>query len=105
MGPLGGVSAEPVTHDTYRIKARGNAFIESSQLQDYVLLKAAETVTSVGGRYFAIIGSQDLSERTIDTVYKPGADTLVQIVPRPGQGVFDAKEIIAVIGPRVPRAS
>lgn len=56
MGFTGGVSAQPVMTDVYRIQARGNAYTGSAAVQDFVLLKAAETTLAAGGSHFLILG-------------------------------------------------
>ena len=38
MGFTGGVAAEQVTSDTYRIIARGNGYTGNTAIQDYALL-------------------------------------------------------------------
>ncbi len=48
MGFAGGVAAVPVTSDTYRVSARGNGCTDATTVQDYVLLKAAETAIGAG---------------------------------------------------------
>jgi hypothetical protein len=131
MGLMGGVEAEPITADIYRIKARGNGYTSGSRVQDFVLLKAAETTLAAGRTHFILGGSQDTTRfgsfstpgtmqatRVGNTVYgsydpgmtvnfvKPGQDTYVQTlsVPKgqqPPPGAFDAAEISRVIGPRL----
>jgi hypothetical protein len=133
MGFTGGVSAQQITADTWRIIARGNAYTGGTQIQDYVLLKAAETTKSVGGTHFIIGSSQDASSQgaivtpgTAHTTYgggvafttfnpgsvhsyvKPGQDAYVRVmnVPagsRPPAGALSANEIIQFIGARVQR--
>jgi hypothetical protein len=49
MGFSGGVAAQQITADTWRIQSRGNAYTGASTVQDYVLLKAADD--SGSGRY------------------------------------------------------
>lgn len=48
MGFSGGVAAEQVTADTWRIVARGNAYTGGTRIQDFVLMKAAETTKAAG---------------------------------------------------------
>jgi hypothetical protein len=132
MGLTGGVSAQQVTADTYRIVAQGNGFTSGATIKDYVLLKAAETAQSVGATHFLIIGSENttkaettyvpgtsnttISGRTayttttpgyVDTTIKPGQEVMVRVFkPLPGQqvqGAFAADEIIRFIAPRVKR--
>src|SRR6267378_1291703 len=73
MGFTGGVAAEQVTADTWRIKARGNAYTNSSTIQDYVLLKAAETTQAAGGTHFQLISSSDASRTGV--IVTPGQST------------------------------
>ena len=60
LGPAGGVTAAKMTDDVWRISARGNALTEATTVQDFVLLKAAETTIAAGGTHFVIIGQQDV---------------------------------------------
>ena len=132
MGFTGGVAAEQVTADTWRIRARGNAYTGSATVQDFVLLKAAETTQAAGGTHFQIITAADASRASTivtgggstttfsgntafttsgpvvaDTVIKPGQDVYIRILKLPpGQspaGVFSAAEIIQFTGPRIQR--
>jgi hypothetical protein len=133
MGFTGGVSAQPITADTYRISARGNGYTNSTDVQDYTLLKAAETTKAAGGTHFLVVSSANASSRSIGqtsgsvstqiigrTAYstytpgvtyeiaKPGEDAYIKIVNvspggTPPPGAFPADEIIAFIGPRVRR--
>jgi hypothetical protein len=132
MGLTGGVSAQQITADTYRIVAQGNGFTQGATIKDYVLLKAAETAQSVGATHFMIVGAENttkaettyvpgttnttISGRTatttttpgyVDTVIKPGQEVMVRVLkPAPGQslqGAFAAEEIIRFISPRVKR--
>src|SRR5262245_28712522 len=70
MGFTGGVAAEQVTADVYRIKSRGNAYTAQSTVQDYVLLKAAETAKSAGATHFVMISAADATR--VDTIVTPG---------------------------------
>jgi hypothetical protein len=132
MGFTGGVSAEQITKDTYRIVARGNGNTRSTTIQDYALLKAAETTKAAGATHFAIISAADAT--TSDTIVVPGTSTTtfsgntayttrspgyVDNIIKPGQdvhirvlklasgqqvpGAYSADEIIQFIGPRVQR--
>jgi hypothetical protein len=134
MGFTGGVAAEQITSDTWRIQARGNAYTESSTVQDYVLLKAAETTRAAGASYFQIVSAADASRAStfvtpgtsttnfvghtaftttspgsVDTVIKPGQDVYVRVLKSapggPTPSVYSAAEIIQFIGPRVQRPS
>lgn len=59
MGIMGGVESQQITGTTYRIVARGNT--GGTTIQDYTLLKAAETTKAAGGTHFAIISASDAS--------------------------------------------
>src|SRR5688572_19690822 len=71
MGLMGGVEAQPITGDIYRIQARGNAYTDAARVQDFVLLKAAETTLAVGKTHFLLGASSDATRvgtfRTPDT--------------------------------------
>jgi hypothetical protein len=135
MGFTGGVAAEQVTADVFRIKSRGNAYTAQTTIQDYVLLKAAETAKSAGATHFMMISAADATTvdqivtpgsantsfvgRTAITTYtpatstpvvKPGQDAyvrLVRLVPgqQPPAGAISADEIITFIGRRVERST
>lgn len=134
MGLTGGVDAEPVSNDTYRITALGNGFTSPEQIQDYALLKAAETALAQGQTYFTILGDQNettnavgqtpgtLSMNTFGTstfatynpgisydIIKPGQDVMIRVwTPKKGDVVppnsFDAQEVFDNINPRVKRS-
>jgi hypothetical protein len=117
--------------DVFRITARGNAYTSSDRIQDYVLLKAAETTLAAGGSYFLIITDQDRTKvgvgqtpslaqtnvigHTAITTYTPGAtynivkpgEALIIRVLRtaPGEqppaGAWPAQDIANTIGARV----
>jgi hypothetical protein len=131
MGFTGGVSAEPVMTDVYRITARGNAYTSSDRIQDYVLLKAAETTLASGGSHFLIINDQDRTKvgvgqtpaiaqtnvigHTAFTTYTPGATynvvkpgealiiRVLHLAPgeAPPPGAWPAQDIANTIGSRV----
>jgi hypothetical protein len=133
MGFTGGVAAQQMTADTFRIVARGNGYTSATVVQDYVVLKAAETTKTAGGTHFVMIGSGDASTtgtistpghaqttlvgRTAYTTYnpgtvshyiKPGQDSYIRVVKASpaGQlptGAIDADEIIKYVGQRVQR--
>ena len=128
MGFTGVVAAEQVTADTWRIKARGNAYTGSSTVQDFVLLKAAETTVAAGGTHFMLISSSDASRSgvivspgqstttfsgnqafTVTTpgdasqYIKPGQDTYIRVVKGTQPGALSAAEVIQFTGARVKR--
>ena len=130
---MGGVVAQQITSDTYRISARGNGYTGSTTVQDYMLLKAAETTKTAGGTHFVVISAADASRtgfgqtqgsittnvigNTAYTTYnpgvtyqiaKPGEDAYIRVLTLPAgaatpAGAFAADEIISFIGPRVRR--
>src|SRR5262245_46186575 len=73
MGFTGGVAAQQITADTWRIQSRGNAYTGAATVQDFVLLKAAETATAAGATHFQIINAADASRSS--TIVTPGATT------------------------------
>ena len=131
MGFTGGVSAQPVTTDIYRIQARGNAYTASSTIQDFYLLKAAETTIAAGGTHFLIVGGENQTSvstgqtagyastsvvgHTAFTTYtpgatynivKPGQDVMIKVLhlqvgEKPPDVAFPANDIIRTIGPRL----
>lgn len=133
MGARGGVSAEAVTNDVIRISARGNGYTDQKTVQDYVLLKAAETTVERRATHFQIVQADDATSSQIvqspgtysfnrvgrttfgvynpgmvSTIIRPGKDVMVRILPvnapsSDKQQGFDAREIIANVGTRVVR--
>lgn len=135
MGLTGGVTAEQMSSDTWRISAAGNAYTSSNKIQDFVLLKSAETTKAAGGTHFIIAGSRDATQRgtivtpgtaqttvagstayttftpgDVHTYVKPGQDAYVRVVRvtpgmQPPPGALSADEIIRFIGPRLKRGA
>jgi hypothetical protein len=127
MGFTGGVAAEPIMTDVYRIKARGNGYTSNATVQDFVLLKAAETALSAGGTHFLVVTESNESSvgqtpgtvntsvygHTALTTYspgttfvKPGQDVMIRVLRlKPGEtppaGAFPAQDIARTIGPRL----
>jgi hypothetical protein len=130
MGFSGGVTAAQVSSDVYRISARGNGYTSDTAIQDYALLKAAETTKAAGGTHFQVLSGRDASSsgsittpghattnvvgRTAYTTYSPGAtveifkpgqDNYIRVLRMtPGQKspeAISADEIIQYVGPRV----
>ena len=64
MSASGGVSAQPLTSNVFRIVARGNGYTNHATIQDFVLLKAAETTLQTGGSHFVILGVEDTTSRS-----------------------------------------
>ncbi|MER2605146.1 MAG: hypothetical protein ABTQ29_04895 [Siculibacillus sp.] len=60
MGATGGVTAAQMTDDVWRISVRGNVYTEETAMQDFLLLKAAETTIAAGRSHFVIVGMQDV---------------------------------------------
>jgi hypothetical protein len=131
MGFTGGVAAEPVMTDVYRITARGNGYTSADRVQDFVLLKGAETTLAAGGNYFVVIDQKDRTNvingqtpgtvqtnivgNTAFTTYspgvnynivKPGEALMIRVLRlKPGEtpppGAFPAQDIANTIGPRL----
>ncbi|MEQ1706883.1 MAG: hypothetical protein ABL864_00955 [Terricaulis sp.] len=77
-GFTGGVTAAPLGGDTYRISARLNAYSDQTMVQDYLLLRAAETALAQGAIGFVILDARDNS-RT-GTYVAPGSSTTTATV-------------------------
>jgi hypothetical protein len=132
MGFGGGVAAQQITSDTFRISARGNGYTGKTTIQDYTLLKAAETTKASGGTHFVIISAADATTAativtpgtstttfsgntaytvrtpgSVDNVIKPGEDVYIRVLKlasgQPPPGAYAADEIIQFVGPRVRR--
>lgn len=72
-GLMGGVNAVPMGGDVYRVQAQLNAYSDQSMVQDYLLLKAADTAVAQGAVGFVIIDSQNTSRTA--TIVTPGTAT------------------------------
>src|SRR5258708_17430666 len=70
MSFAGGVAAEPVMTDTYRILARGNGYTAAARVEDFVLLKAAETTIAAGGSHFVVVNQSN--QTSVAVGEKPG---------------------------------
>ena len=135
MGFSGGVLAQQMTANTFRIVARGNGYTGTTRVQDYLMLKAAETTLQNGGTHFAINDTADASDTSqivtggtaqtqvvgntayttysppvVSNVFKPGEDAYIRVlnVPAghpPPPGAISAAEIVQFVGPRVKRVS
>lgn len=133
MGFMGGVASQQMTADTFRISARGNGYTGRTQVQDYTMLKAAETTKAAGGTHFRIVSAQDATQQgafvspghanttfygntasttyspaTVTPIIKPGEDTYIRVLTlAPGQtappDAVSADEIIQFVGSRVER--
>jgi hypothetical protein len=126
MGFDGGVEVQPISTDMFRVVARGNEFTDRTTIENYTYLKAAETTLAMGGRFFIFVSGEDVGQTEMHggdtyvtyhhgrpiyhrnepyTTYKPGMNTMVQLVDGPGPAVFDAAEIVATLGPQIERAN
>lgn len=52
-------TSQQLSSDMYRISMRGSTYNESSDAQDFTLLKAAEITIDAGNRYFSIVDNKD----------------------------------------------
>jgi hypothetical protein len=114
MGLTGGVAAEPVMTDVYRIVARGNGYTPPDRVQDFTLLKAAETTLAAGGNFFVALNQTDRTkvDQTRGTAQtsvvgsKPGEALMIRVLrlkpdETPPPGAFPAQDIVNTIGPRL----
>ena len=58
----GGVTAQRLTQDTYRIVSRGNGATEHGTIHDYAMLRAAETVREACMTHFIVEQGEDRTE-------------------------------------------
>ena len=57
-----GVAAEQISADTFRIRSRGNEWTEGATVEDYALLRAAETVRGACMTHFLVVDGADRTE-------------------------------------------
>lgn len=117
--------AAPVTNDVYRISARGNGYTDATTIQDYALLKAAETTLGAGKTYFEVINARDATASTTQQtagsfnrgifggivynpgfnydIVKPGEDMMIRVSNVAGPTSYKAQEVYNNINPRVKR--
>ena len=110
MGIFSGASAEKVSPDVYRVKARGNGYTTMASVRDFILLKSAETTLEAGGTHFTIAEAAD---RTMTLTYNSGAqiryptlEATMRIVRlKPGESAprdaLSARDIVQKLGPKL----
>lgn len=130
MGPTGGVTAAPITDDLWRISARGNLYTDAGTIQDFVLLKAAETTVAAGRTHFVIVGKHDAGRGGSSGLYTQqalgtsteqhgfglvgsgrrqiGEDLMIRLLPLAAPAAdkaeaIEAKQIIDNVGRRLKR--
>jgi hypothetical protein len=64
-----GVAADQLGRDVFRIRSRGNGMTEPAQVQDFALLRAAETVRSACMTHFVVLEGADRTE--VDEDFTP----------------------------------
>ena len=125
-GFRGGYDESRLGPDAFTVRFHGNAFIGSSRVSDFTMLRAAELTLESGYRYFVLLGETDRTSEhrslntrsnggggfnTTENVYiKPGQEMRVQCLmdkPKGGAYAYDARFISRemrrkyVLGPRV----
>lgn len=132
IGFSGGVAAQQMTSNTFRIIARGNSYTSINTVKDYMVLKAAETAKQNGATHFVIISAEDASRNEqivtpgrattsfhnnvahttyspamVHNQFKPGQDAYIRIVSVENGALpanaISADEIIKYVGSRVER--
>ncbi len=68
-----GVSADPLTADTFRIRSRGNANTEAATIHDFALLRAAETMRGACFTHFVVVDGAD--QTRVEEVVTPAQET------------------------------
>lgn len=133
MSITGGVKAQQITANSYRILARGNGYTDPTAIKDFALLKAAETTKHAGMTHFQIVNADDASKSESysttassttsligNTAYtthnpgsryninKPGQDLYIRVLKldqskKLPENTFFADEIIKYVGSRIKR--
>lgn len=88
-----GVTADRLTADTYRIRSRLNESTDPDLVQDFALLRAAETARGVCGTHFIVEGGDD---RTLVTEgYTPASETrtIEQVKDKAGKVVKEVEHV------------
>ena len=134
MGLSGGVAAERISADTFRIKSRANAFTDKTVAADYAMLGAAEAMQAACMTHFVVVGSDNRTSAstwvspasststwsgnrlhstytpsTSMTFVNPGVDLYVRgFQAQPGmpmpQNAMSVQDIITYTGARVKRS-
>lgn len=107
-GFAGGVRAEPMGGDVYRVTASLNAMSDQARLQDFLLLRAADTAIEHGAIGFVILGAQGnnqvvyaVNNNYVTPLERPGGMMMVRLVRQPEEGYLDAEQLRDTIGARV----
>lgn len=125
MGATGGVRAEAIGYDRYRVSGLINAYTSPPLVVDYMILKAAETAMKNGATHFIVESVTD--NTTVNSYATPGVvncfnytciatPPAVQhaVIPAghiiiklargsPPRDAVDAREVMDTIGKRVRR--
>jgi hypothetical protein len=100
--PLGGgVRAEKLSANTYKIESYGNGYATPALVHDYAMLKAAETTQQAGGTHFVIARDKDAPYSTYAGGFRytfPGKELEISVLTlSPGQptprGAFSASAV------------
>jgi hypothetical protein len=114
MGFTGGVEAQMITDDTARISARGNAYTDQARIEDFVLLKSAQTAldhdfTHPGTMQTNVYGSTAFTTYSPGMVHnfvKPGEDIFVRFCKGNCQSMLPAQQVVDNLGPKyLPKSS
>ncbi len=60
----GGWSVDRLAADSFRVNFQASSYATDNIVDDYALLKAAETTQEYGFRYFTVLSKQDISRTT-----------------------------------------
>ena len=75
-----GVAADQMSSDTFRIRSRGNGATEHATIEDYALLRAAETVKGACFTHFVVLDGADRTEVEEDVTPAHRTKTTVEKV-------------------------
>lgn len=113
IGVFGGVEAQQVDADHYKIMVRVNSYTKKDRFRDMTLLKAAEITRAAGKTHFLI--TDEKSQTSVVNMaiqgvpsrfVKPGSDVTIRILS-PSQGskvpadAYLAEDVIRDITPRL----
>lgn len=75
MGFTGGVRADQISANQYRIVSRGNGYSDASSIADYAIRKAAEVTLESGNEWFLVMGRDDQSGVSLSATTTPTQTT------------------------------
>ena len=75
MGFSGGVRADQISANQYRIVSRGNGYSNATSIADYAIRKAAEVTLESGNEWFLVLGRDDQTGVSLSATTTPTQTT------------------------------